>query len=86
MADATTAVKTLTNAYQLIIAGACMLTLEEGTNVRVHLGSTLPAVDAAFHGLNQLNSPLSYPGTLNVYARIDDRSFGTVTKISYTGV
>ena len=87
MADATTASKTLTDAYQLIIAGACMVTLEQGTNARVHFGSSLPANDAAFHGLNNLNSPVSYTGGLNVYAKRDnDRTGTTTTVISYTGV
>lgn len=87
MADATTLSKTLNNSYQEIITGACMLTLEEGQAVRLHIGSSAPADDTdAFHGLNPLNSPLSYSGGLKVYARIDDKAFGTVTKISYTGV
>ncbi len=86
MADAATLSKTLTNSYQETITGACMLTLEEGLAVRIHIGSSTPAVDAPSHLLNNLNSPLSYTGGLKVYARIDDKAFGTITKISYTGV
>ena len=86
MADATTAAKTLTDDYQEIITAACLLTLEEGLSVNLHLGSILPANNAAAHKMSTHNSPFSYSGGLKVYARIADNSKGTVTKISYTGV
>ena len=86
MADAATASKTLTNSYQEIITGACMLSLEEGLAIRLVFDSSLPSDNAASHLLNNDNSPLSYTGGLKVYARIDEKAFGTVTKVSYTGV
>ena len=84
MADAATLSKTLTNEYQSIITGAAMITLNEGLAVRIHCGPA-PANDAPFHLLNNLNSPFTYTGGLEVFARIDEKAFGTTTKLSYTG-
>lgn len=87
MADTPTASKTLTDEYQLLIAGACMVTLEEGLSVKVRFDSSLPAADADFHELTTANSPVSYSGRLNVYARRNfERSGVTRTIVSYTGV
>lgn len=84
MADAATLSKTLTDSYQEIITGPCMLTVNEGLLVRVSFQSTTPADDTdAYH---TTNSFVSYSGGLKVYARIDDACRGTRTKIGYTGV
>lgn len=83
MADADTLRKELTNTYQEIITGSCLLTVIDGIMIRVHFGSTLPDADAPFH---RTSSQVLYPGGLKIYARIDDSAFGTKTVISYTGV
>jgi len=86
MADATTAEKELTDVYQLIIAGSCFLTLDEGLEIKLVFGSTLPAVGDAAHNFNTFNSPLVYTGGLNVYARRNfEKTGSTKTVIKYTG-
>ena len=85
MADAATARKTLSNVYQEIITGACLLTKEQGINIRVSFKGTAPGLNDAFHPFNSNDTSFAYTGGLKVWARIDDSSFGTKTVLSYTG-
>lgn len=79
----------LTDTYQLIGAGPCLITLEEGVLALARIAASLPANTAAGHSVGSapgIEPGLSYSGAENVYMKIHPKNVGQPTKVAYTEV
>jgi len=81
-----TAELTLTNSFQLVIAGAAVVTLEIGAKAKLHIAADLPADNAAAHRLvrHTDRSSFTYNGSDNIYARKDDPADTDNVVIAFT--
>lgn len=91
MADATTDSLELTDAYQEIIEGACLITIEQGRGGLFHFAASAPAESAPGHSVYVTpgeTANVSYPGNLKVYGKRHPRwaSGNIKTVVSFTGV
>lgn len=82
-----TAEKELTTAYQLVIAGPAVVTLEIGPAALLHMASSSPAANAPAHRLvrGTDRESFTYNGSLNIYAKKRDDSGVNTVLIAYTG-
>lgn len=79
----------LTDSYQEVCAGPCLITVEEGLMFLAHIAGSAPAADAPGHSAGTapgVEGGLSYSGTENVYVKIHPKTKGQPTRVSYTEV
>ena len=79
----------LNDSYQLIGAGPCLITIEEGTLALAHVAGSAPSDTDAGHTFGVapgVEGALSYSGTENVYVRIHPKNRSQPTKVAYTEV
>lgn len=81
-----TAEKTLTDSYQLLIAGPAVVTLEKGKVAMLHIASSTPSSNAAAHRLvrGTDRESFTYNGYDNIYVKKTDPANDRVVIVAYT--